>query len=81
MRCSSVLLLVMMTSIAYSQDPIRVASFNGEVMGDPVGRDYPRERPSHGYGVARDPKDLADMFQELDADVIALSEIISTFMS
>ena len=62
-------------SVLFGQDTIRVAAWNAESLGSPYSRDYPNERPTHGFGVARQPDKVAELLKSLNADVIALSEV------
>ncbi len=75
MRLSVLFLVICVSSATQAQHPIRVASWNGESLGSPYSRDYPRRSRDHGYGVARQPQDVAELFESFRADVIALSEI------
>jgi endonuclease/exonuclease/phosphatase family metal-dependent hydrolase len=60
---------------AYGQGVIRVGAWNIENLGSKYSRDYPKERSSHGYGIARKPKDVAQVIRNLNVDVLALTEI------
>lgn len=60
------------------KDRIRVGAWNIETLGSPDSRDYLRKSPSDGYGVAREPAELAKQIEVLRLDVLALSEIDDT---
>ncbi len=60
---------------AYGQGVIRVGAWNIENLGSKYNRDYPRERSSHGYGIARKPENVAKVIRNLNVDVLALTEI------
>ncbi len=59
-------------------DTIRVGAWNIETLGTPQSRDYRKKRETHGFGVARQPDDLAAQIHRLDLDVLALAEIDDT---
>lgn len=65
-------------SYVTAADNIRVGAWNLETLGTPQSRDYRKKRPSHGFGVARNPADLADQVGRLNLDVLVLSEIDDT---
>jgi endonuclease/exonuclease/phosphatase family metal-dependent hydrolase len=60
---------------SYGQGVIRVGAWNIEHLGSKYSRDYPKERLSHGYGIARKPADIARVIKNLNVDVLALTEI------
>lgn len=60
------------------RDRIRVGAWNIETLGSPDSRDYLRKSPSNGYGVRRNPAELAERIEVLRLDVLALSEIDDT---
>lgn len=70
--------LAVTVSSVQGQDRIRVGAWNIETLGSPDSRDYLRKSPSNGYGVAREPEDLAEQIEVLRLDVLALSEIDDT---
>ena len=70
--------LAFTASSVLGQDRIRVGAWNIETLGSPESRDYLRKSPSNGYGVARKPRELADLIEALRLDVLALSEIDDT---
>ncbi len=70
--------LAVTASPVLGQDRIRVGAWNIETLGSPESRDYLRKSPSNGYGVPREPVELAERIEVLGLDVLALSEIDDT---
>lgn len=70
--------LAVTASSVPGQDRIRVGAWNIETLGSPDSRDYQRKSPSNGYGVPREPAELAERIEVLRLDVLALSEIDDT---
>ena len=70
--------LAVTASSVSGQDRIRVGAWNIETLGSPDSRDYQRKSPSNGYGVPREPAELAERIEVLRLDVLALSEIDDT---
>ena len=77
LRLLACLLLVTASSVQ-GREKIRVGAWNIETLGSPDSRDYLRKSPSNGYGVPRNPQELADRIDALRLDVLALSEIDDT---
>ena len=63
---------------AVASDNIRVGAWNIETLGTPQNRDYRRKRKSHGFGVARDPGELASEIRKLTLDMLVVTEIDDT---
>ena len=70
--------LAVTASPVLGQDRIRVGAWNIETLGSPESRDYLKKSPSNGYGVPREPAELAERIEVLGLDVLALSEIDDT---
>ena len=78
LKALSLLAGLSLLSSSHATDLIRVGAWNIETLGTPQSRDYRKKRNSHGFGVARQPHDLAAQIHRLDLDVLALTEIDDT---